>query len=644
MFTFTRLRGATVNRLNKLLQDSAMRQIRTSAAVVSNRGVMFSKEEELPHLPVPELKQTMQKYIAALEPISFEHDLKNTEKIVEEFSKPGGVGEQLQAKLMEKAASTDNWLSEWWDRCAYFGYRDPVMIHSSPAVKFPDQTFLSDVDQFRYTAKLIHKVLAFKNLVDTESIPVDHAGKDPLTMVQYKKLLSYCRVPLANCDKDVYTPPDESKHVIVAHNNHFFSLDVYKEGTHIPLTEDELVQQLATIVNESQTENEYPVGVLTSGRRNVWAQAYKSLTRDSKNQDNIDKIEKSICLICLDQPIDIPEVSDSGFENERSSVSVRQMLHGGGSSQNGMNRWYDKICQFIVNRNGLNGICYEHSGAEGPPVLALCNMIMDIKLENDDANVVDIVNKNLSKPVELSWNLTYDMMDRVELAIDNVDDAAGNLELRLFQFDKFGKNVPKQFKVSPDAFFQVCLQLAYWRLYSHHPPTYESASIRKFARGRTECIRSATTAAGRFSREMDRKNYDASGKRDLFMKAIQAHVNYTIDAMNFRAVDRHMLGLKLIAMENGIPLPEIFRDQCYGYSTHFRLSTSQVASKHEACLCFGPVVPDGYGVCYNPMETQIIYSVSSFLSHPKTRSKDFGDAIAQALLDIHQLLSSQSKL
>ena len=48
---------------------------------------------------------------------------------------------------------------------------------------------------------------------------------------------------------------------------------------------------------------------------------------------------------------------------------------------------------------------------------------------------------------------------------------------------------------------------SFLRLHSHHPPTYESASIRKFKKGRTETIRSATPAAARYAREMDRTNY-----------------------------------------------------------------------------------------------------------------------------------------
>lgn len=276
--------------------------------------------------------------------------------------------------------------------------------------------------------------------------------------------------------------------------------------------------------------------------------------------------------------------------------------------------------------------------------MGLCQLVMKNKIEPDYAGVVQNVNDNLPTPEPLSWNLDYNMLERIELAIDYIDEATSDLELRLFCFNEFGKNVPKKYKCSPDAFFQVVLQLAYWRLHMHHPPTYESASIRKYAKGRTECIRSATTEATRFAREMDRDNHTEAEKRELFMKAVKAHSAYTVDAMEFRAVDRHLLGLKLTALENGIPLPEIFRDRCFGYAMHFRLSTSQVASKFPACLCFGPVVPDGYGFCYNPMENQILYSVSALKSHPKTQAKDLGDAMAKALNDVHLLLATTSNL
>ena len=43
-----------------------------------------------------------------------------------------------------------------------------------------------------------------------------------------------------------------------------------------------------------------------------------------------------------------------------------------------------------------------------------------------------------------------------------------------------------------------------------------------------------------------------------------------------QAVDRHLLGLRLIAQEAGMEIPDLFKDEAYLKSNHFSLSTSQV--------------------------------------------------------------------
>lgn len=69
-------------------------------------------QEGLPKLPVPPLKQTCERYLAALEPIVSEEELEHTRKLVAEFLK-GGVGERLQKGLERRARKTDNWVGIW---------------------------------------------------------------------------------------------------------------------------------------------------------------------------------------------------------------------------------------------------------------------------------------------------------------------------------------------------------------------------------------------------------------------------------------------------------------------------------------------------------------------------------------------------
>ena len=85
------------------------------------------------------------------------------------------------------------------------------------------------------------------------------------------------------------------------------------------------MQQLSYIVTATPEESAYPVGVLSSEGRNKWAQAYKVLKRDSRNCQNIEKIEKSICLICLDNDIDYAEESTEGYEVNKRSAALQQV-------------------------------------------------------------------------------------------------------------------------------------------------------------------------------------------------------------------------------------------------------------------------------------------------------------------------------
>ncbi|XP_002163219.3 carnitine O-acetyltransferase isoform X1 [Hydra vulgaris] len=600
--------------------------------------IMMAMENSLPHLPVPPLHQTMNKYIIALEPLLNKNQLEKTKKLVSEFLVPGGVGEKLQHKLEEKAKVTDNWLADWWNSYAYFEYREPLVIKSNPGFSFPLQHFEQELDQYRFTAKLIRAVVSCKELIDSESIPVEYSRGNPLSMMQYKNILSTCRIPLPDRDTIVFAPPDCSRHMVVVYKNQFFKLNVYDEDG-CPLSETHLIQQLFHITSMSLEKDECSVGVLTTQDRNTWAQIWKLLATDSINKENVDCIVNSICLICLDQPV---SVEPTQYKYEFSNL-IGQMVHGGGTHENSMNRWFDKVCQLIVNRNGMVGLCYEHSAAEGSIVMALCNHVLDMIKNVSMTSEINVSNvKSSLPPLKFKWNLNSDIINEIELAKQHVDQLTKDLELRVFHFDQFGKNVPKSYNLSPDAFFQVSLQLAYFRLHNQHPSTFEAASIRKFAKGRTETIRSATPAAIRFVQAMDNSSKNITEKKELFLNAIEAHVQYTNEALNLQAIDRHLLGLKLTALSTGLPLPEVFCDTAYKNAMYFHLCSSQIASSHMVGVIFAPEVPDGYGVCYNPMETKFIYVVSAYHSDLNTNAGDFGESIARAMEDNYILLINQT--
>lgn len=74
-------------------------------------GRYLSHQKGLPSLPVPSLQQTCERYMTALEPIVEVDERKHTKELVEDFQKPGGVGERLQRGLEKRASNSENWVS-----------------------------------------------------------------------------------------------------------------------------------------------------------------------------------------------------------------------------------------------------------------------------------------------------------------------------------------------------------------------------------------------------------------------------------------------------------------------------------------------------------------------------------------------------
>lgn len=603
-------------------------------SLVKLPGRYLAHQEALPHLPVPPLQQTLDKYLLALKPLVSQEEWSHTNELVEEF-RTSGVGARLQKGLERRAKKTENWLSDWWLQTAYLEYRMPVVVHSSPGVVLPKQDFGDRQGQLRFAAKLIEGVLDFKSMIDNETLPVEHLGGKQLCMNQYYQILSSCRIPGPKRDSVVnYSqakkPPT---HITVVHNFQFFELDVYhSDGT--PLTADQIFIQLEKIWGTSLQTNKEPIGILTTNHRNSWAKAYNNLIKDKTNKESVRTIQKSIFTVCLDAPM--PTVSDDHY---KSRVAA-QMLHGGGSRLNSGNRWFDKTLQFIVAEDGSCGLVYEHAPAEGPPIVALLDHVVEYTKKPDLIRSPMIP---LPMPKKLRFNITPEIKNDIEKAKQNLNIMVHDLDVKVFVFKAFGKNFPKSEKLSPDAFIQVALQLAYYRMYGRACATYESASLRMFLLGRTDTIRSASVQSLEFVQGMEDSAKQNQEKVDLLRKAVQAHRSYTDMAISGKAIDRHLLGLKLQAIEDLVSIPEIFMDTSYAIAMHFNLSTSQVPAKTDCVMCFGPVVPDGYGVCYNPMEEHINFAVSAFNSCAETNAARMAHYLEKALLDIKQLIQHTPK-
>ena len=135
-----------------------------------------------------------------------------------------------------------------------------------------------------------------------------------------------------------------------------------------------------------------------------------------------------------------------------------------------------------------------------------------------------------------------------------------------------------------------------------------------------------------FVEAVDQNTCSAQDKYTLLQRAAGAQSGYARAASQGEGVDRHLLGLKL-CVEEGEAMPAIFADPKYGESSHWRLSTSSLASDYFVTWGFGEVVADGYGVGYMVKKNNLAVTVTS----RHLGAKAFADAIEKALRDMRAM-------
>ena len=63
----------------------------------------------------------------------------------------------------------------------------------------------------------------------------------------------------------------------------------------------------------------------------------------------------------------------------------------------------------------------------------------------------------------------------------------------------------------------------------------------------------------------------------------------------------------------------------------------QVATGGDSFMFYGPVVPDGYGACYNPLPEQILVFITCFEQCPDTDPQMFAFSLESTFLQMREL-------
>lgn len=381
-------------------------------------------------------------------------------------------------------------------------------------------------------------------------------------------------------------------------------------------------------------------------------EARHDLCSHESNVNALHIIDSALFVLVLDD-----------FVPANINEAAANVLHGtnrlDGDTQIGtcMNRWYDKL-QLVVCRDGTSGLVFEHSIIDGHTALRFASDVYAETLIAFAESIVDLIHgrgcithvlESVVKksghdldvrPRKLVFELSSQILDTIYYAETALGDEISASDTHVLEFREFGKKLVVGNKISPDAFVQMMILLAYYRLYGRADCMYEPALTKQFFHGRTEAIRGTTHQAVTFCETFISKASTREQKIDALRTATIEHSRLTKEASQGLGVDRHLFALKCIADREGRATPPFYESAAWKRMGHTVLSTSNCGNPALRLFGFGPVVPDGFGIGYIIKDNGFSFSVSS--KHRQT--KRYVAKLALSLMDLQALLEPSSSV
>ncbi|KAI5730027.1 hypothetical protein M8J76_009147 [Diaphorina citri] len=604
-----------------------------------SKPLLYSYQGSLPRLPLPSVEETTRRYLRSVRPLLSDSDYNRMEQLAAEFQ--NGIAIKLQRYLRLKAWWSSNYVSDWWEEYVYLRGRCPLVVNSN--FYGIDAIFLHPTQkQAARAALIIHTCLQYRRLIDRQELePILIQGLVPLCSWQYERLFNTTRVPGVESDKIVHY--NDSNHVAVYHRGRYFKVIIYHRNRLLSPCEIQIQMEQILSDTSEPVPGEEKLAALTGGERTAWANARTEFFFKGINRVALDAVEKSAFVVALD---DVPYEFDEA-EPRKLDTYGRILLHG-----KGYDRWFDKSFTLCIGTNGRIGFNAEHSWADAPIMGHLWEYCIASEVDTGytpEGNTIGKPEFTPPKPIRLLWEFTPPALAAIDRSYQVVLGLLNEIDLRILVHSAFGKGLMKTCKISPDAFIQMALQLAYYRDARKFSLTYEASMTRLYREGRTETVRPCTIESATWVKAMEDPKALNEDKIRLLKAAAGAHQRGYQDAMCGKGIDRHLFCLYVVSKYLEVDSP--FLKEVL--SEPWRLSTSQTPhgqtnrldlKKHPKCISagggFGPVADDGYGVSYIVAgEDLIFFHISSKKSSQDTDSSRFAQRIEKALDDMKRLFS-----
>ncbi|KAH8819022.1 carnitine acetyl transferase-like protein [Xylogone sp. PMI_703] len=523
----------------------------------NQHGITFASQDKLPRLPIPDLEETVKKYLEALKPLQSPREHIETKQAAEEFLKSDGP--DLQERLKKYANGKTSYIEQFWYD-SYLNFDNPVVLNLNPFFLLEDDPTPARNNQVTRAASLVVSALSFVRAVRKEELPPDTLRGTPLCMYQYSRLFGTARIPTENGCQIVQDP--DSTHIVVLCHGQFYWFDVLDHNSDLIMSEKDICLNLQTIVEDAQQTPiqdaaKGALGVLSTENRKVWSGLRDVMTKEagSNNADCLGIVDSALFILCLDytepaSPADLCQNMLCGTSQIEKGVQIGTCT----------NRWYDKL-QIIVCKNGSAGINFEHTGVDGHTVLRFASdvytdtILRFARTINGQAPSLwasnspdpskrdpDSFGDVSTTPHKLEWDMVPQLAIALRFAETRLADLIQQNEFQILDFHGYGKIFMTSMGFSPDAFVQMAFQAAYYGLYGRVECTYEPAMTKVYLHGRTEAIRTVTPESVDFVQTFW-GDHPPQQKVDALKKACVKHVANTKECAKARGCDRHLYAL-----------------------------------------------------------------------------------------------------
>jgi len=339
------------------------------------------------------------------------------------------------------------------------------------------------------------------------------------------------------------------------------------------------------------------------------------------NAEQLEMVDSALFVLALD---------DSRIEDDPYRA-FKQFLHGDAA-----NRWFDKSFSLVFSGEGKAAINFEHSWGDGVAVLRLFNEVFKDATERPR---VGPDSQPAAEPPVRRIEFALDERAKQEVADSKqrFHEFVDTLSLGMFVEPRYGKDVCKRHRISPDAVMQMAFQVAFHRLTGQTVASYESCSTSAFRHGRTETIRPATVETLALSRALNARERPPRGElRQLMVAAAKRQGELTVNAAKGQGCDRHLFALRLLAEELEGSLPEFYTEHAWAPFNRFRISTSTLSTPYVETGGFGAVEPDGFGIGYSIRDHDLGAMVSNFPAYSDVEG--FVDCLETTFRDLHETL------